>query len=165
MDLQTRDRAVNWHPYTQMKDTESFPLIPIVQAAGMFLYDAAGKEYFDTVSSWWCNIHGHGHPYLVAALAKQAAELDHVLFAGFTHEPAVRLSERLLALAPKGLGKVFYSDNGSTAIEIAMKMSFQYWHNIGQPQKQRFVCLDGGYHGDTIGTMSVSGNWVSRHVC
>jgi adenosylmethionine-8-amino-7-oxononanoate aminotransferase len=157
MDLNARDRKVNWHPYTQMKDTEELPLIPIVRAQGVYLYDASGKAYFDTVSSWWCNIHGHGHPHIVAELTKQAAQLDHVLFAGFTHEPAIRLSEKLVALAPRGMGKVFYSDNGSTAIEIAMKMSFQYWRNICRPGKQRFICLDGGYHGDTIGTMSVSG--------
>jgi adenosylmethionine-8-amino-7-oxononanoate transaminase len=152
-----RDLKHNWHPYTQMKDCESMPPILIEKAKGLKLYDPGGKHYYDTVSSWWCNIHGHCHPAINKATRDGLNNLDHIMFAGFTHKPAIRLSEALVSIAPKGLDRVFYSDNGSTAVETAMKMSFQYWHNIGQPRKTKFVALDHGYHGDTIGSMSVSG--------
>jgi len=146
-----------WHPYTQMKDCREFPPILIERAKGIKLYDMDGKFYYDTISSWWCNVHGHNHPKIKSAIKRQLDKLEHVLFAGFTHEPAIELAERLVAIAPKPIKKVFFSDNGSTAVETALKMSFQYWRNIGNKKKKTFVCLDHGYHGDTIGTMSVSG--------
>jgi adenosylmethionine-8-amino-7-oxononanoate transaminase len=152
-----RDLKHNWHPYTQMKDCETLPPILIEKAKGLKLYDATGKYYYDTVSSWWCNIHGHCHTAINKAIQDGLKNLDHIMFAGFTHKSAIRLSEELVMIAPKGLERVFYSDNGSTAVETAMKMSFQYWHNIGKPAKTKFVALDHGYHGDTIGSMSVSG--------
>ena len=146
-----------WHPYTQMKDCQDFPPILIERAEGSKLYDSDGKFYYDTVSSWWCNVHGHNHPKIKKAINRQLDSLEHVLFAGFTHKPAIQLAEKLISIAPKNLTKVFFSDNGSTAVEVALKISFQYWHNIGKRQKNKFVSLDCGYHGDTIGTMSVSG--------
>ncbi len=152
-----KDLKFNWHPYTQMKDCLSLPPILIKRAEGIKLYDAKGKFYYDTISSWWCNVHGHNHPKIRAAIKKQIDSLEHVLFAGFTHEPAIKLAEKLVYLAPDLLARVFFSDNGSTAVEIALKMSFQYWQNIGKNKKTRFVSLDMGYHGDTVGTMSVSG--------
>jgi len=151
-----RDLAHIWHPFTQMKDIPNFPLIFIKKAKGIKLYDDQNHAYFDTISSWWCNIHGHGHPSIMAALRKQTCELDHVLFAGFTHENAIRLSEEITALMPKLLSKVFFSDNGSTAVEVALKMAYQYWA-MQNNHKTTFLSLDAGYHGDTIGTMSVSG--------
>ena len=146
-----------WHPYTQMKDCRSILPILIKEARGIKLYDNRGNFYYDTISSWWCNVHGHNHPKIKKAIKKQLDSLEHVLFAGFTHEPAIKLAERLIGIAPKGLTKAFFSDNGSTAVEVALKMSFQYWHNIGKRKKTKFVSLDYGYHGDTVGTMSVSG--------
>lgn len=146
-----------WHPYTQMKDCESLPPIPIEYAKGVKLFDHAGNFYYDTISSWWCNVHGHNHPAIKNAIKRQLDSLDHVLFAGFTHEPAVKLAEKLVSISPEGLSKVFYSDNGSTAVEVAMKMSCQYRHNTGEPARMGFLSLDAGYHGDTIGAMSVSG--------
>ncbi|MDD5634050.1 MAG: adenosylmethionine--8-amino-7-oxononanoate transaminase, partial [Candidatus Omnitrophica bacterium] len=152
-----KDRKYIWHPYTQMKDCETLPPIPIKKAKGVKLYDYDGNFYYDTVSSWWCNVHGHNHPLINEAIKFQLESLEHVMFAGFTHAPAIELAERLLAITPRHISKVFYSDNGSTAVEVAMKMSFQYWHNIGKPKKRKFAALDRAYHGDTIGTMSVSG--------
>ncbi|MFH1753773.1 MAG: adenosylmethionine--8-amino-7-oxononanoate transaminase, partial [Candidatus Omnitrophota bacterium] len=116
-----------------------------------------GNFYYDTISSWWCNVHGHNHPKIKRAIKKQLDSLEHVLFAGFTHKPAIELAERLVSITPKGLDRVFFSDNGSTAVEAALKISFQYWQNTGEVSKRKFVSLDYGYHGDTIGTMSVSG--------
>jgi len=156
-ELLKKDLKYVWHPYTQMKDAEEFPPILIKKADGVKLYDANGKFYYDTVSSWWCNVHGHNHPKIKRAICRQLDSLEHVLFAGFTHNPAIQLAEKLIRIVPKGLTKVFFSDNGSTCVEIALKMSLQYWHNIGKPGKTKFVSLDFGYHGDTIGTMSVSG--------
>jgi adenosylmethionine---8-amino-7-oxononanoate aminotransferase len=152
-----KDLKYVWHPYTQMKDCAGCPPIVIRKAEGMKLYDDRGKMYYDTISSWWCNVHGHNHPKIKKAIKKQLDSLEHVLFAGFTHEPAVLLAEKLVSLAPEGLARVFYSDNGSTAVEVALKMSLQYWRNTGRPEKKRFVYLENGYHGDTIGAMSVSG--------
>jgi len=146
-----------WHPYTQMKDCETLPPILIERAKGIKLYDNRGNIYYDTISSWWCNVHGHNHPKIKAAIKKQLNSLEHVLFAGFTHKPAILLAEKLVSITPKALTKVFFSDNGSTAVETALKMSFQYWQNIGEKSKTRFVSLDHGYHGDTLGAMSVSG--------
>ncbi|WP_446745801.1 adenosylmethionine--8-amino-7-oxononanoate transaminase [Silvibacterium acidisoli] len=143
-----------WHPYTQMK-TAPAPL-PIVRAKGAMLYTADGREILDGVSSWWVNIHGHSHPYLNEALAQQANELEHVMFAGFTHRPAVELAERLAGVLPHGLERIFYSDNGSTAVEVAMKMALQYWSNLGEPKRTQFIALKHAYHGDTVGAMSAS---------
>ena len=146
-----------WHPYTQMKDCGRFPPILIKRAKGIKLYDSQGNFYYDTISSWWCNVHGHNHPKIKAAIKKQLDSLEHVLFAGFTHTPAILLARKLISISPGKLTKVFFSDNGSTSVEVALKMSFQYWRNIGEIKKTKFVTLDYGYHGDTIGTMSVSG--------
>lgn len=146
-----------WHPYTQMNDCRKFPPILIEKARGMKLYDDKGNFYYDTIASWWCNVHGHNHPAIKKAIKDQLDSLEHVLFAGFTHKPAILLAEKLVDITPRGLTKVFFSDNGSTAVEAALKLSFQYWQNIGKKNKKRFVSLDMGYHGDTIGAMSVSG--------
>src|SRR3989338_8019731 len=151
-----KDLRYNWHPYTQMKDCQSLPPILIERARGIKLYDNRGNFYYDTISSWWCNVHGHNHPRIKQAIRRQLDSLEHVLFAGFTHKPAILLAERITAIAPRGLAKVFFSDNGSTAVETALKMSFQYWQNTGKRSKKKFISLDRGYHGDTIGAMSVS---------
>lgn len=140
-----------------MKDCRASPPILIEKAKGMKLYDKDGNFYYDTISSWWCNVHGHNHPKIKRVIKRQLDSLEHVLFAGFTHKPAIRLAEKLVSITPKNLTKVFYSDDGSTAIETALKMSFQYWRNIGKAGKTKFISLDHGYHGDTIGAMSVSG--------
>ena len=140
-----------------MKDAEALPPILIERAKGAKLYDNSGKSYYDTISSWWCNVHGHGHPLIKKAVTKQLASLDHVLFAGFTHKGAIDLAEKLVSITPKSLARVFFSDNGSCAVETALKMSFQYWKNTGSTKKRKFVSLDYGYHGDTIGTMSIGG--------
>lgn len=152
-----RDLKYVWHPYTQMKDCLEMPPILIERAEGAKLYDDQGRFYYDTISSWWCNVHGHNHPKIKAAIKNQLDSLEHVLFAGFTHKPAISLAEKLVSITPKGLDRVFFSDNGSTALESALKISFQYWNNIGSKRKKKFVSLDYGYHGDTIGAMSVSG--------
>ena len=152
-----RDLKYLWHPYTQMKDCEQAPPILIERAKGIKLFDQEGNYYLDTISSWWCNVHGHNHPKINAAIKAQLEDFEHVMFAGFTHKPAIRLAEQLVALAPQNLKRVFYSDNGSTAVEIALKMSYQYWHNRGVTSKKSFISLEHAYHGDTIGTMSVSG--------
>jgi adenosylmethionine-8-amino-7-oxononanoate aminotransferase len=152
-----KDLKFNWHPYTQMKDCEKVPPILIEKAKGIRLYDNKGNFYYDTVSSWWCNVHGHNHPAIKKAIQRQLGSLEHVLFAGFTHKPAILLAEKLVSLFGNGLKRVFFSDDGSTAVEVALKMSFQYWRNTGKNKKKKFVSLDMGYHGDTIGTMSVSG--------
>ncbi|MDD5108441.1 MAG: adenosylmethionine--8-amino-7-oxononanoate transaminase [Candidatus Omnitrophica bacterium] len=146
-----------WHPYTQMKEAINLPPVLIERAKGIKLYDSKGKFYYDTISSWWCNVHGHSHPRIKEAIKKQVDVLEHVLFAGFTHKPAIELSSELIALTKNKFNRVFFSDNGSTSVEVALKMSFQYWHNIGEERKTKFVALDHGYHGDTIGAMGVSG--------
>ncbi|MDO8795735.1 MAG: adenosylmethionine--8-amino-7-oxononanoate transaminase [Vicinamibacterales bacterium] len=153
-DLVERDRAVVWHPYTQARTSR--PPLPIVGGAGAWLHTADGRRIFDGISSWWVNIHGHAHPALNAALARQAATLEHVMFAGCTHPPAVELAERLVALTPSRLTRVFYSDNGSTAVEVALKMAHQYWRNRGEPRRRTVVAFEHAYHGDTVGAMSVS---------
>jgi len=155
--LIAKDRKYVWHPYTQSKDSERHPPLLIERARGIKLYDSSGKFYYDTISSWWCNVHGHNHPSIKKALTRQLGRLEHVLFAGCTHEPGILLAEELAAASPGNLKRVFYSDNGSTAVEVALKMSVQYWRNTGRPRKNAFICLDHGYHGDTIGAMSVSG--------
>jgi len=155
--LEERARRHLWHPYTQMKDYADRDLLCIDRAEGLLLYDRSGKAYFDTISSWWCILHGHRHPTITAAITEQLNKLDHVLLAGVTHEPAILLAEQLAAITPANLNKVFFSDNGSTACEVALKMSLQYWRARGEPERQRFVALERGYHGDTIGTMSLGG--------
>ena len=151
----SRDQAVLWHPCTQMKDHELQPVIPIRRGLGVWLEDFDGKRYLDAVSSWWVNLFGHANPYINAALRHQLESLEHVILAGFTHEPAVRLAERLIDLAPKGLSRCFYADNGSSAVEVALKMSFHYWRNRGQTGKTRFVSLENSYHGETLGALAV----------
>jgi adenosylmethionine-8-amino-7-oxononanoate aminotransferase len=155
-----KDLKYIWHPYTQAKDLKKMPPILIEKAKGIKLCDEKGRSYYDTISSWWCNVHGHNHPKITAAIKKQLSSLDHVLFAGFTHKPAIRLAEKLVSITPENLTRVFYSDNGSTAVETALKMSFQYWQNTGRKSKPKFLCLDLAYHGDTIGAMSVGGDTI-----
>jgi adenosylmethionine-8-amino-7-oxononanoate aminotransferase len=150
--LSSRDARVIWHPYTQMQTAK--PAVGIVKGAGAYLYDEDGNKYIDAIASWWTNIHGHAHPYLAAQIAGQANTLEHVIFAGFTHEPAVKLAEEILARLPGNQQKVFYSDNGSTAVEVALKMTMQFWFNKGQA-RTKIIAFE-GYHGDTFGAMAVS---------
>lgn len=147
-----RDEAAIWHPFTQL--VEGFPPLMLEKAEGVWLHTEDGRKILDAISSWWVNLHGHSHPYIAEKVAEQAAKLEHVIFAGFTHEPAITLAERLLKVLPENQSKIFYSDNGSTACEVGLKMAFQYWHNVGQP-KQKVVAFEGAYHGDTFGAMSV----------
>jgi adenosylmethionine---8-amino-7-oxononanoate aminotransferase len=154
MTLVDRDRAHVWHPYTQMRTAP--PPLPIASAKGVYLYTEDGRRILDGISSWWVNIHGHSHPTLNSALAAQAGRLEHVMFAGCTHLPSVDLAERLVSVLPAGLTRVFYSDNGSTAVEVAVKLAIQYWINKAEPQRRTIVALHHGYHGDTVGAMSVS---------
>jgi len=151
-DLVERDRRVCWHPYTQHA-IEPDPL-PVRSARGAWLELEDGRRVLDAISSWWACLHGHSHSRIVTAIARQAAQLDHVLFAGATHEPAVRLAEELVRIAPHGLTRVFYSDDGSTAVEVALKMVAQAWVQRGEPQRTVFVALEGAYHGDTFGAMA-----------
>ena len=153
--LAARDLRHVWHPCTQMKDHESLPPIPVRRAEGVWLEDYDGHRYLDAISSWWTNLFGHANPRISGAVAAQAGQLEHVLLAGFTHEPAILLAERLTALAPSGLTRCFYADNGSAAIEVALKMSFHYWLNRGRSAKRRFLTLSNGYHGETLGALSV----------
>lgn len=158
------DREHVWHPCTQQKDHESFPPIPIVCGEGVYLIDVDGKRYIDGVSSWWVNLFGHNHPRLNRALTDQSRRIAHHIFAGFTHEPAVELADRLCRLAPPGLSKVFFADNGSAAVEVALKMSFQFWQQTGKPRKTRFVSITDAYHGETLGALSVGGCDLYREI-
>jgi adenosylmethionine-8-amino-7-oxononanoate aminotransferase len=154
--LRTRDLAVLWHPCTQMAEhPDTLPLIPIRRGRGAWLEGVDGRRYLDAVSSWWTNLFGHGEPRIAKAIADQAGELEHVIFAGFSHEPGVRLAEALLRVAPPGLARVFYADNGSAAVEIALKMSFHSFLNRGDGKRQKFIALRNGYHGETIGALSM----------
>jgi adenosylmethionine-8-amino-7-oxononanoate transaminase len=155
--LQEKDKQFLWHPYTQMHDYARRDLLLIDRAEGIMLFDHRGKRYFDTISSWWCILHGHNHPILTEKIRLQLTRLDQVLLAGTSHEPAILLAEQLVRLTPPRLSRVFYSDNGSTACEIAIKMSLQYWRQVGQPNRCQLVGVERGYHGDTIGTMSLGG--------
>ncbi|MEB3102272.1 adenosylmethionine--8-amino-7-oxononanoate transaminase [Ferviditalea candida] len=155
--LLDKDRQFVWHPFTQMKDYAEKDHLLIEKADGVFLYDADGNRYYDTISSWWVNVHGHGHPRIKRAIAGQLDSMDHVMFSGLTHPTGIELAEKLTEIVPAGLSHVFYSDNGSTAVEVAVKMSFQYWQQIGEKQKTKFVFLENSYHGDTIGAVSVGG--------
>jgi adenosylmethionine-8-amino-7-oxononanoate aminotransferase len=150
-DLIARDRAVIWHPFTQSSIQQ--PPLAIREAHGAWLHLEGGERLLDGISSWWCNLHGHGHPQLLAAAAAQFQKLDHVLFAGCTHEPAVALAEQLLEILPGNLSKIFFSDNGSTAVEVALKLAIQFWHNRGE-QRRTILALKDSYHGDTFGAMA-----------
>jgi adenosylmethionine-8-amino-7-oxononanoate aminotransferase len=154
LTLKERDKKVNWHPYTQMKTAQD--VIPIVKGKGAYLYDDDGKQYIDAVSSWWVTLHGHAHPYITQKVSAQLNTLEQVIFAGFTHKPAIELSERLLQLLPSNQQKAFYTDNGSTAIEVALKMCLQFDYNQGK-SRNKILAFKNGYHGDTFGSMSVSG--------
>jgi adenosylmethionine-8-amino-7-oxononanoate aminotransferase len=151
-----RSRAAVWHPCTQMKRHETWPLVPIARGRGAWLYDFDGRRYLDAVSSWWVNLFGHAHPTINAAIASQLDELEHVMLAGFTQRPVVELSERLAELAPGALGHCFYASDGASAVEIALKMSFHYWRNRGASSKTGFISLEHGYHGETLGALSVT---------
>ncbi len=155
-DLLERSVSSVWHPCTQMKRHETLPLVPIARGEGVWLYDFDGRRYLDTVSSWWVNLFGHCNPRINTAITDQLGKLEHVMLAGFTHEPVVLLSERLRALAPSGLGHCFYGSDGASATEIALKMSAHYWRNIGRPQKSQFISLQNSYHGETLGALSVT---------
>jgi adenosylmethionine-8-amino-7-oxononanoate aminotransferase len=152
-ELARKDRDYIWHPFTPLL-SDVDPLL-IAQASGVYLQTPDGRKIIDAVSSWWVNLHGHSHPHIAAAIAAQAAKLDHVIFAGFTHAPAITLAERLLGILPSNQQRVFYSDNGSTAVEVGLKMAIQYWRNRGIETKNKIVALDGAYHGDTFGAMAV----------
>lgn len=150
-----------WRPYAQMQ-TDALPQ-KVVRTEGVRLYLEDGRELIDGISSWWTACHGYNQPHILAAVAAQLQQMPHVMFGGLTHDPAVTLAEKLVAIAPRGLKRVFYSDSGSTAVEVAMKMALQYWQNQGKPKKDKFICFRGGYHGDTFGAMSVSNPEESMH--
>jgi adenosylmethionine-8-amino-7-oxononanoate aminotransferase len=146
------DRQYIWHPFTQQA-LQPDP-IAIIRGQGAYLFDEHNHKYLDLVSSWWVNCHGHSHPHIAQAIARQASTLDHVIFAGFTHEPAVTLAQRLVEITPMPLQKVFFSDNGSTSVEVAIKLAIQFWYNQNKRERTRIVSLDGAYHGDTFGAMA-----------
>lgn len=154
MSIAERDIKVLWHPYTQMKTME-LPVV-ITKGKGVWLYDEEGDKYLDAISSWWVNSHGHAHPHIAKKVAAQVKQLEHVIFAGFTHPGAVQLAERLIDKLPENQEHLFYSDNGSTAVEVALKMAIQYWDNAGE-QRNSMIAFENAYHGDTFGAMSVSG--------
>lgn len=153
-----------WHPFTQMKDWPSSDPLEIARAKGVYLYDTKGRRYIDGVSSLWVNVHGHNHPVLNAAIRKQLAKVSHSTLLGLSNTPAEELARKLVTIAPKGLTKVFYSDNGSTSVEIALKMAYQYWQNQGRTKKHTLVHLNNSYHGDTLGSVSVGGIDLFHHV-
>lgn len=157
MTLRERDKQHIWHPYTQEKTAPDN--IIMTRGEGAYLYDEKGDRYIDATSSWWTNMHGHAHPHIAQRIGEQAARLEQVIFSGFSHEPAIELAEKLLAILPAGYGKVFYSDNGSTAVEAAIKMCLQYWANKGTA-RTKVICFRDAYHGDTFGAMSVSARGV-----
>ena len=152
------ERSLNsvWHPCTQMKQHETLPLVPISRGEGIWLHDFDGGRYLDAISSWWVNLFGHSNPRINTAIRDQLDRLEHVMLAGFTHEPVVQLSERLIQIVPGRLGHCFYGSDGASATEIALKMSFHYWHNVGHPEKNNFISLQNGYHGETLGALSVT---------
>ncbi len=154
--LLKRSLASVWHPCTQMKHHEQLPLVPISRGEGLWLYDFEGRRYFDAISSWWVNLFGHANPRIGNAIRAQLDKIEHVMLAGFTHRPVVELSERLSALTGGKLGHAFYASDGASATEIALKMSVHYWRNCGRPEKSRFLCLEGSYHGETAGALSVT---------
>lgn len=154
MNLAERDKKVIWHPFTVQKSMAS--PIPIVSGKGSLLIDEQGNEYIDAISSWWVNLHGHAHPYIAEKIYRQALTLEQVIFAGFTHAPAVQLAERLISILPGNFSRIFYSDNGSTSTEVALKMGIQFWWNKGIPERKKILAFNNSYHGDTFGAMSVS---------
>jgi len=156
-DLQAKDKKYLWHPFTQMQDWEREDILVIRKGDGVYLEDTRGRRYLDGVSSLWCNVHGHRVPALDQAVAEQLKEIAHSTFLGLSNIPAIELAEKLIGIAPKGLSRVFYSDSGSEAAEIAIKMAYQYWQQSGFPQKRKFVKLTHAYHGDTLGSVSVGG--------
>ncbi|VAW80253.1 Adenosylmethionine-8-amino-7-oxononanoate aminotransferase [hydrothermal vent metagenome] len=153
--LAARDLSVIWHPCTQMKDHEQLPMIPIRRGEGVWLEDYEGNRYLDAISSWWVNLFGHCNPHINAALVEQLGTLEHTLLAGFTHPAAIELAEKLVSITPKGLDRVFFADNGSSAIEVALKMSFHYWLNRNKTGKTKFITLENSYHGETLGALAV----------
>jgi len=155
-DWVARSLASVWHPCTQMQHHETLPLVAVSHGKGAWLMDHEGRRYLDAVSSWWVNLFGHANPRINLALKDQLDRLEHAMLAGFTHEPVVQLSERLSALTDHHLGHCFYASDGASAVEIALKMSFHYWRNTGRPAKQEFVCLEGSYHGETVGALGVT---------
>lgn len=161
-DLVARDARVLWHPATHLDDLARLPVSAIESAQGVWLHEVGGRRILDAIGSWWTSIHGHGHPRIVAAIQQQVARLDHVMFAGFTHAPAVELAEALVRAAPSGYGKVFFADCGSAAVEVALKLSFQSHHQRGDVQRTRFAALTNGYHGETLGALAVSGSDLYR---
>ena len=150
-----RDLAHIWHPCSQMKDYETLPPMVIDHGKGVWLYDIHGKKYLDIVSSWWANLLGHANPDINAAIKEQIDKLEHVIFANFSHRPAIELAEKLADITPARINKFHFNDNGSSSVEAALKMCFQFYHQTGKPEKQRFMCLSEGYHGETIGALSV----------
>lgn len=157
MDYVKKDLEHIWHPCSQMKDYEELPPMVIDHAEGLTLYDIDGNSYIDVVSSWWCNLLGHCNPRINEAVKGQIDKLEHVIFANFSHKPVIELCDRLSRITPKGLTKFFFTDNGSSAIEAAMKMSFQYHYQTGNPQKKKFMALSDAYHGETLGALSIGG--------
>lgn len=153
--LMQRDLAVLWHPCTQMKDHEALPVIPIRKGEGVWLEDFDGNRYIDAVSSWWVNLFGHANPRINDRIKAQLDQLEHVILAGFSHEPVIELSERLVDITPDKLNRCFYADNGSSGIEVALKMSFHYWLNVGRQEKTKFVTLGNSYHGETLAALAV----------
>lgn len=160
--LHDRDRAHVWHPATHFADLDRLPPIAVERARGCWLYEPGGRGILDAIGSWWTCVHGHGHPAIAAAVKAQVERLDHVMFAGFTHEPAVALAEALLSAAPPGLGRVFYADCGSAAVEVALKLSFQARQQRGEPRRTRFATLRNGYHGETLGALALCGAGIYR---
>ncbi|MFC1749959.1 adenosylmethionine--8-amino-7-oxononanoate transaminase [Pseudomonadota bacterium] len=154
-DIIQRDLATLWHPCTQMKDHEWLPLVPIKKGDGIWLEDFEGKRYLDAISSWWVNLFGHCNPRINERVKEQLDTLEHVILAGFSHEPVVELSERLVEITPGNLSRCFFADNGSAAVEATLKMSFHYWRNKGQHQKTKFITLSNSYHGETLGALAV----------
>ncbi|MEO6456463.1 MAG: aminotransferase class III-fold pyridoxal phosphate-dependent enzyme, partial [Ginsengibacter sp.] len=155
--LAEKDLQYIWHPYTHQKNM--LPPVPVVRSKGTLLFDEDGNEYIDAISSWWVNLHGHAHPFIAKKIYKQAKTLGHIIFAGFTHKPAVNLAKKILHLLPGNFEKIFFSDNGSTAVEVALKMALQFWAN-GNEKRKKVVALHHSYHGDTFGAMSVSARSV-----
>ncbi|MGD8577405.1 MAG: aminotransferase class III-fold pyridoxal phosphate-dependent enzyme, partial [Thiohalophilus sp.] len=153
-ELMQRDLSVLWHPCTQMKDHEWLPVTPIKRGEGVWLEDFDGNRYIDAISSWWVNLFGHCNPRINDRIKQQLDTLEHVILAGFSHEPVIELSERLIEITPPGLAHCFYADNGSSAIEVALKMSYHYWHNIGNSKKTKFITLGNSYHGETLGALA-----------
>ena len=156
-NLQEKDKKYLWHPFTQMKDWAQEDIVIIERGEGVYLIDVEGKKYLDGVSSLWCNVHGHQVPEIDEALKAQIGKISHSTFLGLSNVPAIELAEKLIRISPKGLTRVFYSDSGSEAVEIALKMAYQYWQQSGKPKKQKFLKLENAYHGDTLGSVSVGG--------